>query len=65
MCVTYNKIYSENINEVRQVYQRFKKNLEKRNEIFFETDMEKDETTPQEIPKRDPLPSVPEFSYGK
>ena len=61
----YEKIYSENISEIKKVYEHFKVSFDNRNKFLSENERkEKDDKSPHGILVCDPLSSVIEFGNG-
>jgi hypothetical protein len=57
--ILYEIIYSENISEIKKIYQHFKVSFENRNKFTSENERnEKDDKPPHVIPVCDPLSSV-------
>ena len=64
--IPYEKIYSENISEMKKVYLLFKIKFEKRKEFLSEKELDEndDRKPPHVIPVCDPLVSLVEFGNG-
>ena len=64
--IPYEKMYSENIGELKKVYIQFQVKFEKREEFLNKKELEEnyDGEPPHVIPVCDPLSSVLEFGNG-
>ena len=62
---SYGKIYSENVHEIKKIYEHFKVSFDNRNDFLRKNErMEKDDESPHVILVCDPLSSVIEFGNG-